>query len=410
MESLMTQPGVPVLVFGDPAHGAVDVEQRRFFLNPGLTPKEAQTWTLPVCFQASHVGGACQLLAPRDSSLNVPTGEFFFPNAGGKGYYRMQFTPANFDALLAHAEGDLSGPERLLLAGNEWAEMRANQASVGNVLNLLAAMKSDPSGMLLNQVSEDLNTVIHQIATTEVQRRALGDWVRDTWGPQLKEMGDPAPSDSPSQRQLRAGLLTVVGSYGNDPAVLARARAIAEAYLASPESVDPTLARAALDVAAANGDGAFFDRLQKIYETGSNPDVQEAALRLLAQFERPELTERALAYSLSENVRNQDAGIQLRELLGNPVTRDLAWRYIKSHWTQVQAQFTAGSGGYVVAATGSFCSAEARDDVERFFAEHPVPNSSISLRTAKEKIEDCIELRTLQQPKLEQWLGTLTAR
>jgi aminopeptidase N len=405
MESFMAQPGVPVLNFADPAGGSVHVDQKRFFLDPSVKPDPSQKWTLPACFQSPDRAVSCQLLSPSDFSLKVPLSPVFYPNAGGKGYYRMQYTPAVFHVLLARAETDLTGPERLSLAGNEWAEMRADQASIGDVLDLLAAMKSDPSAALIKQAGGDLDTIILQLATTDAQRNALAAWIRTTFAPQLKKLGDPTTADPSNIRELRAALLSLVGRYGKDPEVLAKARAIAEEYLASPETVDPTLAHAALELAAANGDQALFDRLQKIYESSTNPDIRQTALRLLARFEQPTLTERALDYAVSEKVRNQDAAAQISVAMGNSVTRDLTWAYVQSHWPMVQAQFTTTSGASVVSSTSSFCSADARDEVDKFFAEHNVPNSNKSLRQAIERIDDCIKLRKRQEPNLERWLA-----
>src|SRR5208282_443917 len=47
MESLVAQPGVPILTFGEPAGGKVTVAQKRFFLSPSVQPDPAQKWTLP---------------------------------------------------------------------------------------------------------------------------------------------------------------------------------------------------------------------------------------------------------------------------------------------------------------------------------------------------------------------------
>ena len=142
----------------------------------------------------------------------------------------------------------------------------------------------------------------------------------------------PADSDSANTRELRAQLFGVLGYYGKDPAVLAQARQIADKYLADPGSVDATLGEAALAIAARNGDAQLFDRLQKIYETSTNPEFQDGALRLLAEFEDPALAQRSLDYAVSGKVRNQDAAIQFAIALQTDATRDQAWKYIQTHW------------------------------------------------------------------------------
>ena len=65
MESLVAQPGEPILTFGAPADGKVSVEQKRFFLSPSIKPDPAQKWTLPVCFKTADAQD-CELVTPRN--------------------------------------------------------------------------------------------------------------------------------------------------------------------------------------------------------------------------------------------------------------------------------------------------------------------------------------------------------
>jgi aminopeptidase N/puromycin-sensitive aminopeptidase len=88
-----------------------------------------------------------------------------------------------------------------------------------------------------------------------------------------------------------------------------------------------------------------------------------------------------------------------------PENRDQSWKFIKTHWDQVQTEFTPEMGEIFVDGTGSFCSVEARDDVKSFFAAHPVPAADAALRHALEHIDGCIELRRLQEPNLKKWLA-----
>ena len=63
------------------------------------------------------------------------------------------------------------------------------------------------------------------------------------------------------------------------------------------------------------------------------------------------------------------------------------------------------SGSRVVAATGSFCDRADRDDVQGFFASHPVESSERTLSLALHRIDACVELRSRQSQNLAAWLG-----
>jgi aminopeptidase N/puromycin-sensitive aminopeptidase len=406
MESLVAQPGEPLLTFGEPAKGEVSVAQKRFFLSPGIQPDPAQKWTLPVCFEKGNESRKCEVLTPAASTLPVPKTGLFFANAGGKGYYRSAYPPSVYAALVANVETGLTPAERISLIGDEWAQLRANKAAVGDYLNLVAAVKSDPNAGVISSALGGVNTIYERVAATADEKAAVSAWIRTTFSPEYARLGAPSEGDSTNTRELRSQLFGVLGYYGKDPAVLAQARQIVDKYLDDPASVDPTQSQTALYIAARNGDAALFDRLQKLAETSTNPERQDRALRLLAQFEDPALVQRSLDYAVSGKVRNQDAAIQIAYALQVDDTRDLAWKYIQGNWEKVQAQLTTEMGGVLVSSTGSFCSAAGRDDVKQFFSTHKVAASDLALKHAIERIDGCIEFRTLQEPNLKQWLAT----
>jgi aminopeptidase N/puromycin-sensitive aminopeptidase len=403
MESLVAQPGEPLLTFGEPKNGKVEVSQKRFFLSPSIQPDPQQKWTIPVCFKTPD-GQDCQLLSALDSSLKVPAG-VAFANASGKGYYRSAYPASVYAALVAGVETKLTPTERISLIGGEWAQVRANKASIGAYLDLAAAVKNDQGAGVVDQSLNGVSSASSRIAASAEERAQLAAWIRATYGPVYAKLGPPAESDSANTRELRSEIFGLLGHRGADPAILAQAREVATKFLADPASIDATLGQAALAIAARNGDAALFDQLQKVYETSANPEFQEGALQMLTVFTDPALVQRALDYALSGKVRNQDAAIGLGIELQSDENRDLAWSYIQSHWEKIEPLLTPELGAFMVESTGHFCTAEARGSVENFFAAHKVPSADQSVKHAIESIDGCIELRKLQEPKLKEWLA-----
>ena len=403
MESLVTQPGEPLLTFGTPAHGEVSVRQQRFYLDPKVKPDPTENWTLPVCFKSAG-GQECQVLTPETSVLKIPSADLFQANAGATGYYRASYPEPIYQKLVANAETRLTPPERIGLAGDEWALVRSNRATVGDYLNLVEALKSDDNATVIASAVGPISTIEQRLAATPGQRTQFADWIRRTFSSEYAKLGPPASGDSPNKRQLRASLFGLLGNYGNDPAVIAQAEEIAQRYIQDPASADPTLSQTAMAIAARNGNAELFDKLQHIYETSTNPTFQIGALRLLAQFQDPALEERALEYTVSGKVRNQDAAIQLATALRIPAERKLAWEFIQSHWPQIKGLLTPAMGEILVSSAGSFCTAGDREQVQNFYSTHTVPASSLYLRRAVEQIDGCIELRHSQEANLKSWL------
>ena len=403
LSSFVAEPGVPLLSFAEPENGTVQATQQRFFLNPE-TKADAQLWSIPVCFAGRDE--KCSVLNAAQETLKADGGSgFFFPDAEGKGYYRFVVPADVYGKMVGEVETLLSPEERIVLLGDEWATVRANRSTIGDYLNLVEAVKDDEGAAVIATALSPLTRIHDQIAATPEEQQALAAWVTRTFKPVYQRMGPPAPDDSPNRRALRATLLTGLGYIGQDPEVIAEAKGVAERYLQDPTSVDPTLAQAAAVVVAVHGDVAFFDRLQHIFESSDNPQIQDYALRLLAYFQNPELQRRSLEYAVSGKVRNQDAVFQLVIPMYMPETREIAWDYIRQNWDKVKVQLTTQLGGYLVESTGNFCSEEKRQEVTDFFTTHKVAAAERTLARAQSEIGDCIELRKDQEPKLDAWIA-----
>ena len=403
MESLVAQPGVPMLSFGAVADGKVAVTQERFFLNGKVKAETPQTWTLPVCFKA--VGGArCDVLSEASQTLEVPAAPFLFANAGGASYYRVSYPAEAYQGLLLHAETDLTPEERISLIGDEWALSRAGKATVGDYLDLVRTVSKDQSPAVLQSAVSNLSAVNNRIASTGEEHAALDKWVREQFGAAYKQLGEPEASDTPAKKEMRALLLGIVAG-AEDADAIAQARTLTARWLADQTSVENTLAREALFIAAAHGDTALFDQLQKLSTTATDPQLRENSLYALATFRDPVLAKRALDFAVSGQVRNQDAFALFAVQLQSRHTREAAWQYIQQNWDKVAAQLTTSSGSGLVGSTASFCSADKLAEVQSFFATHKVAASEHALTRASNQIRDCIDLREAQEGNLKAWLA-----
>lgn len=405
MDSLVSQPGEPLLTFSKPEGATVQVSQQRFFLNPAESTPGKELWTIPVCFKTGSAP-QCDVLNSATQQLAIPSKSVFFADADGKGYYRTAYPKGVYHEMIPHVESDLTPEERVSLLGDQWALTRSGKSTVSDYLDLVESVRKDESPAVVSSVSGSLASIYSRVAATPEERTKLAAWVTKQFSPALEAIGEPQASDSPSRRELRAELLTLVGGLGRDGKAIAEAKSITERSLADPTSVDATLSEAALPVAARNGDAALFDKLQKLSVDAANPQIRENALHGLALFRDPALETRALDYAVSGKVRNQDAAGFIAAELRSTDTRELAWKYIQDNWSKVSAQFTTFSGSYVVGSAGAFCSQDKLTEVDGFFATHKVAASERTLARAKDQIGDCIALRAAQGPSLQTWLGT----
>jgi aminopeptidase N/puromycin-sensitive aminopeptidase len=405
MDSFVAQPGVPLITFAGDGKAKVEAAQSRFYLVPGTQTEAAkkQVWTIPVCFKGEDKN-SCELLSDTKGpqTLKVPASGFLFADAGGKGYYRSAYPKPVYDSIVAHVETSLTPEERISVIGNEWALMRSGDGTVGNYLDLVAGLRSEPSSIVLSAALSKLSAIESRIAT-EPERDELHAWVRKEFSPVYQALGPMSANEPQDKHQLRALLFGVLGS-AKDPVILAESKAIAEKFLADPASVDPEIAQTATSIAANNGDAALYDKFLAMSESTKDPAIRTQALFLTATFKDPALAKRTLDSVADGKVKNQDSWILLAILLGNRDTRELAWKYIQDNWDKVSAQFTTSSGNRVVGATSGFCSAEKRDEVTSFFTTHKVMAAERTLKQVGDAINGCIQLHEAQEPNLKQWL------
>lgn len=401
MSSFITDPGVPLLTLGQTRAGELPIAQSRFFLSSkAASADSAQTWTIPVC----PLGNSCQLLKPGQTSLSVGASTGTFINAGSKGYYRTQYTAEQLASLVPQAERSLSAPERISLAGDQWALTIAGKQSVARYLDLVLAYRSDPDPAVMRSLADVLNRIRDRIATSPEQVGKFNAVLIREFRPAYEATGHPSSTDNYDRTTRRAELFRLLGDSG-DPKVLAQAHQIVEGALFNHKEEDPALLNASIFLAAAHGDTNLYDRLLHLSQSETDPVLKIQELYSLGDFTEPALVNRTLEYATSGKVRNQDSGSLIGEMLQHPGTREVAWTWIQAHWDLVKAQLTPFSGQRIVGATNAFCSTEKRDEVAGFFSTHHVQAADRTLTKSLESIDDCTRVRNTQQPNFATWLS-----
>jgi hypothetical protein len=106
-------------------------------------------------------------------------------------------------------------------------------------------------------------------------------------------------------------------------------------------------------------------------------------------------------------VRNQDMGL-INQLFTNETRQAAAaWDLFKQHFKELQVKSGAdigGGGGGFVGIAGQFCDAKMRDESQEFFAAQHIPGTERPLRNARDRVNSCIALRSLQQNNLSEYL------
>ena len=413
MPTWVQQAGAPIVnVKAQCSGNSTDVslsQQRYYFDRAKFEAANDQLWQIPLCLKGSaspQAAPRCQLLTRKESTFTLAgCSNWVLANAGATGYYRVGYQPDAVRALAADAESKLTPAERISVQNDIWASVRVGREPVGDYLAFAQGLQSDPNRAVLEDVLGRLD-YIQRYLVSDNDRNSYREWLRQFLSPAMREVGwDPKPGESDEQRTLRARLLNASGYDARDPEALAEARKIADKALADPSSVDHELAGVAFALAALNGDAAFYDRVMAALKSTKSPEEYYTYFFTLPQFTDPKLLERTLEFSVSPDVRSQDALQLITGVLANPAGEKLAWEFIRQRWPELEKAGGPFASAEIVGATSVFCDPGMRDQVTDFFAAHKVAAAERTYKQSIERINNCVDLKSQQEPQLASWLG-----
>jgi aminopeptidase N len=411
MATFVEQPGPPMVLGNAKCAGASEdlaLSQRRYvFDRAKFENGNSELWQIPVCRKDGPARAKCELLTSKEQNLKLQQcTPWIYLNAGAHGYYRSAYDEQTVRALAKDAEQALSPAERIMLQADVWASVRVDRGKIGDYLAVAKGLASDHTPEVNVPIVRQLD-FIGRYLVSDADQGAYRTWVRDLLAPIAKQVGwQRKPGESADEETLRASLLFAMGSVAHDADAEAAARKIADQALDNPMSVEAPLAAAALPIAAANGDEVFYDKLIEHLKTAHDPAQKDMYEQTLTAFHDPKLLERTLHHATSET-RSQDSIFIIARVMRNPAGQKMAWNFVRSEWNNMDKQngaFGGGSAGAIVRSTSSFCDAASLEEVQSFFASHPVAEAERTLKQSLEQIGYCIDMKNRQGAELATWL------
>ena len=411
MPTWVKQAGAPIVDVKAQCEGnstKVALTQQRYYYDRAKFQSPGdQVWQIPVCMKGSEDKSAkCELMTKREETFSLPgCSNWVLGNAGAAGYYRVGYDAGMVRGLAAAAESKLSPGERIALENDIWASMRVGREPVGDYLAFAQGLQSDRNRAVMEDVLGGLSYIGTNLVS-DTDRESYREWLRQYLTPAMNELGwEAKPGESDEQKELRNSIFHSLGYDARDPEALSEARKIADKALADPNSVDHEVAGGALRLAAIKAGPDFYDKLIAAMKNVKSPEEYYMYLFTLPQFQDPNLLERTLEYAISPEVRSQDALQVVGSVMANPAGQQIAWDFVRQHWAQIEKAGGPFASAQVVGSTSNFCDAGLRNQVTEFFGAHKVAAAERTYRQSIERINNCVDLKTQQEPQLASWLG-----
>jgi cytosol alanyl aminopeptidase len=220
---------------------------------------------------------------------------------------------------------------------------------------------------------------------------------------------EPRPGESDDDRILRSALVPAVAEFG-DQELIAKAKELASRWLADRKSVSADVAGSALNIAAANGDEKYYERL--VAELRKSTDRRDRAriVGALGSFRNAAIARQALNLLLDPSLDVRDLTDLLFKYNAKEETETLAWTFMVANYDKLLARLPSRLGNHAGSQLplvgGAFCDERGYAEVESFFKERvkSMPGAELSLAQVLEKIQLCGPRRAAQRPGVAKFL------
>ena len=412
MDGWIYQGGYPLVELTETPHGTA-VSQRPFAFEetrapgtagvpsaPGVPSADERMWAVPLRTRGPGTGrkdGEQFLLdGPAVTLTGRSIDDFATANADAFGFFRVQPNPL---MIATAASGELNASERHAVVDDAWA------LTVGGRMSAQSFVET-----ALRFVAEDDPAVWQALAGAFGVLRRFVDGDPDNTSRYTRDVGElargaldriglqPDDNDDDRVRELRATLVSLLGTTADDPQIIT----------ASPDlrhHCDATLAAAALTVVAHQGGRSEFNEIWTASKEATNPQNEQRNLRALADFRDTTLIDELLEAILSGAVRTQDGPYLIRRALANRTVGGHVWAFVASHWDLLTARFPSNSVARMLEGIVMLDSDDQVASVFEFLTAHPVPQGrrQVAQHLERQRINAAFRARVQQS---EFWLRT----
>ncbi len=405
------QGGVPLVVAQASCAGdaqRVTIRQERFTIHDPA-PK-AQHWQVPVTRGAiDGEAGETMLL---DGAAEFPAGrcgDAVKLNFGGVGYYRVQYDAA-MRAALTRSIDRLPPADRADFIGDTWALVEAGRLAPAAFFDLVERVAGDDNRAVADRVIRVLTRVDH-LEWNRPERETFQAYGRVALRPLFDRIGwDAAPSEPADNALLRARLVGVLGTFGDDQVVAEAKRRFAE-FVRNPASLPTALRETVTSLAGRFADRATYDTLLKLARSTTSTDERVRYYMAAAAARDPALASETLAMTLTDELPTTLIGRVISTVASQGEHRDLAWTFVKANFGSLAAkQGPSFPDNFPASLLSSFTDAAHAQELADFAPAHKTSGGRTVASRAYERIMTDADFSAQQLPGVDAWVKERIAR
>jgi aminopeptidase N len=335
VQSWIGQPGYPLLTARQRG-GRLVLEQKRFTY---LAHEWDQRWMIPVTLSYWTDGGGSHdtvfIMDGQSLAVDLPAETAGYKlNAGQTGFYRVQYTDDNLDALGRRIQdGTLDYVDRWGVQNDLYALVRSGQVSLSRYLDFLGHYTNEDRYLPLVSIFGHLGHS-HLVAGRKSRTAVLATG-REMVERVLTRIGmTPDPSEPHTIGLLRGQLLWQAAQWGYEPAI-DFSLDLFDRMLAG-KRIHPDIARSVMQAGALRRKADALDWFIDRFAQTASEHERMNILAAMAAFDEWDLIEAALEFAL-ESVPPRNQFMPVAAAGSNPAASDHIWNWYKAQRTRLEA-------------------------------------------------------------------------
>jgi puromycin-sensitive aminopeptidase len=385
----------------------------------------AKKWTIPLLTcTAAGMQADMTLMREPTASITIALGQeggsngeaWVKLNAGQEVPMRVLHSTEMLRRLAAGIQTKtLQAIDRAALVNDAYALVKAGHQSPTELIRLLGNYHDEDDYIVWGGLSEallGLNAILSDSAElcalfqTFAKNMVLKLMAKVGWEPQT--------SDGHLTTLLRGVMISLVNAFAyDDDAVVKEATTRFAAFQANAkdvQSLPSDMRTPVFSIVLKNGGTKEYDAVKSYFGTAEDNAERKHVLSSLGSIPDPKLKMATMEWSTSGEIKLQDffyaMGSVGRSKHGG---REIAWQYFQDHLDTIKSMIGTASPSLmdacIVSCAGGFCTRPRADEIDAFFAAHPLPSSSRKISQVTEQMRanakflDALLASELSDPK-----------
>lgn len=385
MKQWITKPGYPLVSVVEQKPGKVLVSQERFAFQ--LTTDKTK-WPIPLQFELKkNEYSNLDLLKVKSKQFSLPIdSKFIKGNPEETGFHRTIYSPSLLAKLYEPIKNqELSVIDRFGIIRDLFAVVKSGRLPTSAYLEFLTAYQNEDSYIIWTEILSGM-AEIHNLFSVE---KNLQNRLEKFYLQILKTIVDKVGwsvdhNESQARSLLRSAVLYAYGNYGDTATVLHAEKIFINR---KRKKINPDLRATVYALNSIDADLKQMRELEQMFISAELQEEQRRIGRALMLAKSQKLYLRNLNFTLSNNVRSQDAPLLIASALTNTKNRIIGWRWLQKNWQKLHHLYHEDHLLlWIIKPLGDFTDLKTLQEIKRFFSKNPVPSASRTVEQVLEKI------------------------